>query len=225
MPGFWSYALDPTGFYEQFGSTVMRTDPEVDSLSEEELEARARQLNNPYRPENAPILLRLWQAWQLRTLGTDSDEFDDPIGGLQPSPREREIFGDLDTIEADTERTRGSFDTFEEQDIDAINPTERQRRVLAGEPDSVTPNPVREESEGGSPIDTESTSSSFTETSSTDEVTWAEQHPIGQVDWVSDRSIILWNFGVDNSQLRPAHRSVLQEFLQSKSILRQSRRL
>jgi hypothetical protein len=133
--GSWSYALDPSGFYEQAGSQMMRSDPELDQLSRQELEARAQRLNNPYLPENAPMLLRLRRAWEFVSLGDNLDNPDDPIAGLPPV----EIFGEPGIVEADAERARRRQDTFEEQDIDAVAPTDRQRAILAGEPDSVTP--------------------------------------------------------------------------------------
>jgi Domain of unknown function (DUF4157) len=67
-------------------------DEEIARMTAEQIEQRARYLNNPYRPENAEELLRLASAWESkRTIDSDST---DPLGGLPLVT----VFGNLDFL-------------------------------------------------------------------------------------------------------------------------------
>src|SRR5262249_8505759 len=78
------------------------SDSELEALTLEEIERRARRLNSPYRPENAVRLLRLARAWEekhdlsmlVRSASTD------PLWGVPLSV----IFGDLNTLTNDAAR-------------------------------------------------------------------------------------------------------------------------
>ncbi|MEZ4361543.1 MAG: DUF4157 domain-containing protein [Kofleriaceae bacterium] len=121
--GEWGYAADPEA-----------RDPELERLPREELERRARALLADYRPEHAPELVRLRNAWNQVTMLDDDLDADDPLAGIPPD----EIFGDPAVIDRDAARVRRRHDRFEEHPIEFTEPTERQRDDLSDGPDSAT---------------------------------------------------------------------------------------
>ncbi|QPJ62393.1 MAG: DUF4157 domain-containing protein [Candidatus Nitronauta litoralis] len=81
-------------------------DTELDPLSIQEIEARARKLNNPYRPQNASMLRRLADAWDRKDIKLRERNCDknDPLCGLKaPSG----IFGDSNITANHAERFPG----------------------------------------------------------------------------------------------------------------------
>jgi Domain of unknown function (DUF4157) len=77
------------------------SDSELEALTPTEIERRARNLNNPYRPENAVRLLRLANAWEKKqNLSLAGSESTDPLLGLPLAV----IFGDLNTLANDAAR-------------------------------------------------------------------------------------------------------------------------
>jgi len=51
------------------------------------------------------------------------------------------------------------------------------------------------------------------------ETDWERLNSAGQVDWVSDRRMILWNFRVERSQLKPDHITALEQFFRANGVL------
>jgi hypothetical protein len=100
-------------------------DAELDALSLDEIERRARLLRENYRPEHAPMLQRLRAAWERhpdqlgRLLADDSG---DPLAGLPPI----EIFGDSNSIAMDAARfeRHRQPDAFEAADLPFPTPDE-----------------------------------------------------------------------------------------------------
>lgn len=118
----------------------MGEDTELDSLSMEEIETRARRLNNPYLPQNASMLRRLSAAWsrkvqeQFERTGELPGDPHDPLAGLPPGS----LFGDPNITAGDAARYPGppapTRDIFETETLIEPKP-DRARRQQAGEYD------------------------------------------------------------------------------------------
>jgi Domain of unknown function (DUF4157) len=99
--------------------SLLGEDPELDVLTIDEIETRARALNNPYRPQNAAMLQRLRSAWTRKSLSSAASrckDSGDPLCGLPPE----EIFGDSNIEAGDAARFPGpryAPDTFETQTL------------------------------------------------------------------------------------------------------------
>lgn len=173
-------------------------DAELDSLSMAELEARARLLRSPYRPQNAPMLLRLQNAWQRRSgeaflrgeLPSRAD--DDPLAGL-PDPR---IFGDSNLLASDAARypRTPSPDIFETETL--------RRRTLTTEERAR----VQDFSEAERTV--EAVASAGLSLSGAPGF-----GSRGRVDRLPN-GICLWNFGNNSPRLRPQFHVPLQQLAQ-----------
>ncbi len=174
----------------------MQDDAELDSLSMEELEARARALRNPYHPQNAPLLLRLQNAWQRRSaeafLRGEGPSLDDPLAGL-PDPR---IFGDTNLLAADAARYPETPrpDTFETETLPRRTLTEEERARAR----DFSQEEVMVESVAAAGI-AHSRGRGF--------------GALGRVDRLPD-GVRLWNFGINSSRLRPQFHSPLEQLAQ-----------
>ena len=122
---------------EFWGSSMRgtpRRDPELDRLSLEEIERRARILKENYQPSYAPMLMRLREVWgrhperlrrslepilkpELRT-----DDYYDPLGGMPTS----DMFGSPSAVPMDAARYRTPplYDTFEDETLPFAPPVE-----------------------------------------------------------------------------------------------------
>ncbi|MEZ4643480.1 MAG: lipoyl domain-containing protein [Chloroflexota bacterium] len=131
--------------YWNSSSAPLGVDPEIDRMSTAEIEAEARHLRDPYRPQHAARLLRLWRAWQRKPDVTDralSDTSGDPLAGLG-----LDIFGDsnLLTIDANRYPDDAYIDTFEQETISYAAGSEeaQQQAGTFVEPESsVEPRPA-----------------------------------------------------------------------------------
>ncbi|MDJ0771513.1 MAG: hypothetical protein QNJ12_22195 [Ilumatobacter sp.] len=107
-------------------SSAPDRDPELDALTLDEIERRARLLNDNYRPEYAPMLLRLRDAWMRHPESfrrAMADTSGDPLAGLPPL----EIFGDSNLLAGDAarfEEQARSGDAFETEDLAYATPDE-----------------------------------------------------------------------------------------------------
>jgi hypothetical protein len=121
-----------SGEYWNYSASVP-SDPELDKLSIEEIEARARRLNNPYRPQNAAMLERLRHVWERKTTeefartGQLRGDPHDPLTGLPPT----DIFGDSNIVSGDAARFPGPRiqlpDAFEKETLKFREPTSAGR--------------------------------------------------------------------------------------------------
>ncbi len=165
-------------------------DPELDALSIEEIEARARKLHDDYQPQFAVILLRLAKAWTRKTLERRpiTDKTDEVLSGLPPF----EIFGDANLLAGDAARFPGSppLDLFETETLPHRTVTEEERRAAQE---------FRE-------VDVFETIASSGLPPS-DEITVSRD---GRVDPLPD-GVRLWDFGVNSAKLRPAFKPALQQ--------------
>lgn len=107
-------------FWELSSPDPMGEDTELDPLSIEEIESRARRLNNPYKPQNASMLRRLARAWDRKDAEErrrNCDPADDLCGLLAPTS----IFGDRLIVAQDADRFPGPpapvRDLFESETI------------------------------------------------------------------------------------------------------------
>ncbi|MFK7970044.1 MAG: hypothetical protein AB8F95_06730 [Bacteroidia bacterium] len=107
---------------------ILGSDPDLDNLSMEEIERRARILNEHYRPEYAPMLQRLRAAWDRHPDALDralSDDSGDPLAGLAPS----DIFGSPNVVASDAAQFEEvqPYDTFETELLPFAPPSETQQ--------------------------------------------------------------------------------------------------
>jgi outer membrane protein OmpA-like peptidoglycan-associated protein len=173
-------------------------DPELDSLSIEEIEARARKLHDDYRPQYAAMLLRLAKAWTRKTLERRPmvATAGEVLGGLPPF----EIFGDANLLAGDAARFPGppppETDLFEIETLPRRTATVEERRSAQ----------EFREAEAYELIATSGLPPSEEATVSRD----------GRVDPLPD-GVRLWDFGVNSASLRPAFKRALQEVAQKAS--------
>ena len=112
---------------------ILGRDPELDSLSLEEIERRARILHDSYQPSHAPMLIRLRDAWERhpesrrRIMAAISNRGDhpearDPLFGLPPM----ELFGDSNVLAIDATHYRAQpfYDSFEDETLPFAPPVE-----------------------------------------------------------------------------------------------------
>jgi outer membrane protein OmpA-like peptidoglycan-associated protein len=168
-------------------------DPELDTLSIEEIEALARRLHDEDRPENAAMLLRLANAWTRKTLERRPliAKPDQPLSGTPPF----EIFGDPNLLAAYASRFPGPppVDLFESETLSQRTVTAEEHRA-AQEFHEVE---VFEAIAAKGPLPSEET------TVSRD----------GRVEPLSD-GVRLWDFGVNSAELRSSFKPALQQVAQ-----------
>jgi len=135
-----------SGEYWNYSASIP-SDPELDPLPIEEIERRARALNNPYRPQNAAMLQRLTRVWERKTTeefgrtGQLRGDPNDPLTGLPPI----DSFGDSNIVSSDAARYPGPRirlpDTFETETLRFREPTAAVRESLREytEPPAVAP--------------------------------------------------------------------------------------
>jgi outer membrane protein OmpA-like peptidoglycan-associated protein len=185
---------------EYWGTSVLNYDPEFDALSIEAIEARARQLNNPYRPQNAAMLLRLRAAWDRKQLperpkpyAISQEERDTPLADAVKL--EREIFGDFLGVSDDAVRFPGPPppDLFETETLPRRTVSAEERRATRDFRDVAVFEKI---DSSGMPQSEETTVSRD-----------------GRVDSLPD-GMRLWDFGVNSANLRPAFNAALQQVAQ-----------
>jgi outer membrane protein OmpA-like peptidoglycan-associated protein len=173
----------------------LQPDPELDSLSIEELEDRARALHNPYRPQNAAMLIRLANAWSRRSAERPfrNEDFSgtDPLSGL-PDIR---IFGDPNILASDAARfpgaTRPQPDIFE---TETLTRRTRTPEELARAQD-FTEEEQTVEAVASAGV-THSRRASF--------------GSVGRVDTLTD-GLRLWNFASNSARLRTQFETPLRQ--------------
>jgi outer membrane protein OmpA-like peptidoglycan-associated protein len=168
-------------------------DPEIDRLSRDEIIRRAATLRNPYRPENAAMLVRLMDSYKRRPTASD---LNDP---LWPLPRVAEYFGDEDRLGRDAALHPGApaYDVLEKETLKYRKPKPEQQaraeeetrraRELAGEIAVPAGAMSRAQQLGERDFDAR-----------------------GRVDPLPD-GIRLWNFAVNGAELRPQFKQPLLE--------------
>ena len=191
----------PSGgrFWSFSAPSILGNDPELDQLSTEEIEARARRLNNPYRSQNAAMLLRLRAARERKSLELplSTQILDDPLAGLPDIM----IFGDSNLLAGDAARYPDDAlrprDLFEEEDLPFQAPTSEQREQAR---------------------DFEEVERVFEATASVGLPHVSEKgfSSRGRVETISD-GIRLWNFGVSSSRLRTEFHAPLREIARRTS--------
>jgi len=107
--------IESVGEFWNQSNSFLGFDPELDNLSLEEIERRARILQDNYQPRFAPMLLRLRRAWERHPDQLNlilEDQSGDPLGGLSLG-----VFGDRYTVNRDArlfeEYKPDSFETLQ----------------------------------------------------------------------------------------------------------------
>lgn len=127
-------------FWATSAPSPLGVDPEMDHMTREEIEAEARQLNNPYRPQHAARLRRLQAAWERLTIDDVLDDTSgDPLAGLPPTS----LFGDSNITAMDAARYPETpyIDTFEQGELLTPETPAAETQQQAGEftePDAAT---------------------------------------------------------------------------------------
>jgi outer membrane protein OmpA-like peptidoglycan-associated protein len=164
-----------------------RRDPELDDLSRDELIARAGKLQNPYRPQHAAMLLRLYRVWERKSTIPSWDtraNKDDPLFGIHD---EEKIFPYRRRFAADAALAPSPVadDRFEKGEL-------KYRTRAAAER-------ANAEEAGASAA---ARVAAATAPGAAAAVTERDFDARGRVDNLPDGGLRLWNFPVNSADLR-----------------------
>jgi len=162
-----------------------RVDAELDSLSLDELVARARKLQTPYQPAHAPMLLRLYRVWERKFLATAPfGPHDEPLRHLDA---DQKAFPYRKRFEADAALAPSAVtdDRFEKGTLKYRTRDEAERASAEQAGESARAQVTEAAAPGAAAA-----------------VTERDFDARGRVDTLPDGGLRLWNFAVGSAELR-----------------------
>jgi outer membrane protein OmpA-like peptidoglycan-associated protein len=169
------------------------SDPAIDALSPDELISRAAPLRNPYRPQNAAMLLRLLRSYVRRPTAADDN---DP---LWPIPQVAKYFGDEEQIARDAALHPGppAYDVLlAKEPLKYRMPTPEQRAQ------------AEEETTRARAV-AETVAADAASVVRARQVSERDFDARGRADMLPDGGLRLWNFAVGSADLRPQFQAPL----------------